>query len=196
MNQINCCISGGYVVYRAGFSSNYTDVDIFIDGHNFDETSFLEWDNEIRVVPKENYVHVGRLRKRFTITTTDEVSNMSNKIDFIIWHCDIKTDNNHMFSELVTSEFDIDVCRTSIIMVEEECRMVFNSNFKLFIRNETQEFQYVTNENKAHCKRFLKYVKRLKPCYRLFFSSCAPSFDIEHLMRFRELTLERNDMCA
>ncbi|KAG4080722.1 hypothetical protein HA402_013252 [Bradysia odoriphaga] len=192
-NEINFSISGGYAVFRAGFCNCYTDVDIFIDDYNFNEKSFLELDSYIQVIPNEDYVNMNRfLKKRFGVTVIDS-DGQTYTIDFVLMNFGEKIDNNYLFSECVTAGFDIDICRVSIIKVDEEYRLIFNSHFKVFIRNETQSYKNCYDEPiipMRMFKRFEKYESRLKPCYRLFYTNCAPSFDFDHLMKFRQSNMD------
>lgn len=179
-------------MFRAGFCNCFTDVDIFIDNINFNEKSFLEFDSMIEVVPNEDYINVSTfLKKRFGVTVVDS-DGESYRIDFVLMDFGVTIDNNYLFSEYVTGGFDIDICRLSIVAVDEEYRLIFNSHFKVFIRNETQCYKNYYDERTMPMRtfqRFLKYESRLKCCYRLFYTNCAPSFDFDHLMKFRQLNM-------
>lgn len=193
-NDINFCISGGYAAFRAGFCNSYSDVDIFIDDYNFNEKIFLELDRGIQVIPNENYVNVAQLlKKRFGITVMDS-DTTTYKIDFVLMNCGAKKiENSYLFSEHVTAGFDIDVCRVSIISVDEDYRLIFNSMFKVFLRNETQHYKNHYDEDKISVttwRRQLKYENRLKPCYRIFYTNCAPPFNFDSVMKFRQLNME------
>lgn len=190
-NEINVCISGGYSVYLAGFCHCYTDVDIFINNFNFNEKLFRDFDNQIEVVPNEGYVNVVPFKKRYGITVNSDTVNY--KLDFVLMNCGRKIENNYSFSEYVTAGFDVDICRVSITKIGGEYRLIFNSNFKVFIKSETQECSNDYDEDKipiAVFKRFKKYERRLKHDYCLFFAHCAPPFDFDHLMKFHQLNMD------
>lgn len=189
-NEINFCISGGYAVYRAGFSHCYKDVDVFIDRFNFDEIRFLALDPRIEITSfgcGSDVIETEEVQilKRFELTVSGD------KIDFVLMYCNYQIETNYSFSEYITDRFDIDICRVSIIHVYGHSypyRLVFNSNFKVFMRNECQGLSndFVENQmcTKTH-KRFLKFEVRLKSCYRIFYSYCAPPFDLDHLLKVR-----------
>lgn len=189
-NHINVCISGGYCVYRAGFTHTFKDVDIFVSNVNFNERSFLDLDDSIEVIPDFLEVlypgsFVPFIDKRFALRVN------GYKIDFVLMNCDVKFENNFLFSEHVTSEFDVDICRVSIILFDTECCLIFNSNFKVFIRDETWLCESFIDESFSIKSRirFLKYEGRLKDCYRIFSSNSAPPFDFDRLMSFHQLNM-------
>lgn len=193
-NGINFCISGGYAVYRAGFCHSYNDVDIFVDDDQFDEESFLELDHGIHEIPCDEYINVNHFLKKRLGTTVTDSNGKENKIDFVLIACGQKIRNNYLFSEHVTSQFDIDICRVSIISVDEEYRLIFNKNFKVFIKNQTEQFTNKIDSEKMSMKtqnRLLKYEQRLKPVYRIFSTNCAPPFSLGDLMDFQRVTMEK-----
>lgn len=194
-SEINFCIAGGYPVFCAGLTDCYRDVDIFVSDLNFNEQFFLAFDNKIEVVSYENdkfeeYDNVSELKKRFALTVR------GYKIDFVLMDIPSQFKNNYLFSEYVTDRFDIDICRVSIINVDENYRIIFNSRFKVFVKYETEHhsnFSGCTMEywrEIATEKRFEKYENRLKKCYRMFYTVCAPPFNFERFMKFHQLNLE------
>lgn len=196
-NEINCCISGGYTVYRIGFSNYYTDVDIFVNSFNFDEKLFLEsHDNIIELVLDDSYVIGTPIMKRFhTTVESDEKPDIVYTIDFVLMECNKHHENDYLFSEFITSRFDLDICRLSIVNVNKQYRIVFNANFKLFIRNDKKNFKnnFEVADTKAY-QRFLKYEARLKIPYLMVFSNNAPAFDypvdINNLLKYQQLNIE------
>lgn len=194
-NKINFCISGGYPVFLAELTDCYRDIDIFICDNNLTETLFLAFDNKIEVVSYEKgdnfaeYNNVSDIKKRFSLVR-------GYKIDFVLMDVQYKFENNYLFSEHITDRFDIDIRRVSIINDDENYRLIFNTGFKVFIKNETEHLknfhgfimgwrrEMVTEE------RFEKYENRLKKCYRMFYTDCAPPFNFQHFMEFHQLNLK------
>lgn len=207
---MNFCISGGYSVYRAGLCDSCSDVDIYVNNCNFNEHLFLKLDNGIRIISKygktdgdvdddedEDYDEIRcPIKKRYGFG----MANSAYKIDFVLVDYDFLFRDNFTFSEYVTSGFDIDVYCVSIIKTVdyEGYRLVFNSNFKVFIKDEVDDDVWKdcckclddAGITKLSLRRFKKYESRLKKCYRIFYSCCAPPFNFDHFVKFHQSLLE------
>lgn len=194
-NKTNFCISGGYSVYRAGFTHSFNDIDIFINDFNFDEDSFLKVDTSIETIPYTELALelqvdtiVLSMKKRFGVTVNCGAGDI-RKIDFVVMNCPKYFENNYLFSECVTREFDMDVCRISIINIDNEYRLIFNSDFKIFIKSECknnnndEDIELTPN---VTLRRHRKYEERLKVWYRIFFTHCSPVFHLDRLINFHQ----------
>lgn len=55
--NINFCISGGYALYKGGFSCMYSDIDIFFDGTGFDSNQLFELDELVQLKSNSSYTN-------------------------------------------------------------------------------------------------------------------------------------------
>lgn len=187
--KVNCCVSGGYAAYRGLLTDQYGDIDIFV--HKVQNRSF-----SLLHLIRALGLHVVSVNKRINYIDTWQIPKHKYRFDRIVvrtaeneqfdfievhtLHCNFS--NNFLFSEMITSFFDIDVCCISIYMdVDDVFKLRTNSNFKIYSKDTDMPY---TDSEKLVLKslnetpRYRKYSERLKPQYQMFYKHLGPEFDV------------------
>lgn len=203
-NHINCCISGGFAVYKAGITTTYNDIDVYLCGKiTMDYIMFLVETLDFSILSaqiEDSYWPESRMYMK------KGLNNLSYAISFDritcvfdIYHFDIMLFRNiydrflcnFLFSEVVTQTFDLDVCCISIFYNDVKFVLRTNSNFKVFPKQ--QNIDYTEQEKNYHnylygTNRYWKYVNRLKPTYQIYHKFLSPEFSrLEFFMQRMDL---------
>lgn len=155
------CIAGGLPTFLTGKTTNFGDVDIYVNIAFLDEETTLKY--ELVTVSNE-YVHL--FDNKFKLYRT----RISNKIIDVICYPFPNTGSTEMYAMRIIDSFDMEICRNSLYFdIFLKKYFIIETPLTKPIKSENppsheRKIKYECRKNNDFCKLFQPYTLQLLAC--------------------------------